>query len=288
MDNDILREALKKTENISNDDILKDINELMGHDRDHKAGGDTEKKIEEVKTSEEIGQPENVPEVKQEVETEEKEDPIEKSLEKPISQEKTVEEIRVRNDKKRLRNFNINSEENQKSAVKGDVPGANLYYTQIANVPRKFIKDIQALVPEARNKDEAVIAYIVATNDIVLTQEDNEFLNVDKINYLAQSIKSGNSMVDSIKGLRNDVEKIEDLLSVQKDGLSLNYIQSEKILLALSLLLAERLGLRSTSPVSADKVSFMEENMLILLKKLSLDVQKKIKLDKEQRGRPIR
>lgn len=143
-------------------------------------------------------------------------------------------------------------------------------------------------MPEARNKDEAVIAYIVATNDIVLTQEDNEFLNVDKINYLAQSIKSGNSMVDSIKGLRNDVEKIENLLSVQKDGLSLNYIQSEKILLALSLLLAERLGLRSTSPVSADKVSFMEENMLILLKKLSLDTQKKIKLDKEQRGRPIR
>lgn len=288
MDNDILREALKKTENISNDDILKDINELMGHDRDHKTGGDTEKRIEETKTSEEVTKPESVPEVKHEVETEEKEDPIEENLEKPINQEKTVEEIRVRNDKKRLRNFNINSEENQKSAVKGDVSGANLYYTQIANVPRKFIKDIQALVPEARNKDEAVIAYIVETNDIVLTQEDNEFLNVDKINYLAQSIKNGNSMVDSVKGLRSDMKKIEDLLSVQKDGLSLNYIQSEKILLALSLLLAERLGLRSTSPVSADKVSFMEENMLILLKKLSLDVQKKIKLDKEQRGRPIR
>lgn len=190
--------------------------------------------------------------------------------------------------KSNVKSFDINSDENKKSAIRSGVKNNNIYYTQVANIPRKMLRDIQSLVPEARNKDEAMIAYIVATNNIVLTKEDNKYLNVDKINYLASSIRSNDTVIDSINTLSRGLNDLDDKLDKQDKNQVRNYVQNEKILLALALLLSERLGFRQTGFTEASNVSFLEEVMLELLNKLDIDVKEKIRLDKERSGRPIR
>ena len=200
-------------------------------------------------------------------------------------EKKRVKKVRQ---KSNIKSFDINSEENKKSAIRSGIKDNNIYYTQIANVPRKMLRDIQSLVPEARNKDEAMIAYIVATNNIVLTEEDNKYLNVDKINYLASSIRSNDTVIDSINTLSRNLDNLDDRLDKQDKNQVRGYVQNEKILLALGLLLSERLGFRQTGFTEASNVSFLEEVMLELLNKLDIDVKEKIKLDKERSGRPIR
>lgn len=317
--NKALREALRRTQEEANENSVEDdILKLMQDDDSDLLNKDLDDKSEELKKSEskvDAKQNENKKEsVKPVSKKEEKEEePSKTSLDekkeirhintqkddkKPSESElarvkdenkRKLEKKRVKKarQKSNVKSFDINSDENKKSAIRTGVNN-NIYYTQVANVPRKMLRDIQSLVPEARNKDEAMIAYIVATNNITLTEEDNKYLNVDKINYLASSIRSNDTVIDSINILSRNLDNLDDRLDKQDKNQVRGYVQNEKILLALALLLSERLGFRQTGFTEASNVSFLEEVMLELLNKLDIDVKEKIKLDKERSGRPIR
>lgn len=317
--NKALREALRRTQEEANENSVEDdILKLMQDDDSDLLNKDLDDNSEELKKSEskvDAKQNENKKEsVKSVSKKEEKEEePSKTSLDekkeirhintqkddkKPSESElarvkdenkRKLEKKRVKKarQKSNVKSFDINSDENKKSAIRTGVNN-NIYYTQVANVPRKMLRDIQSLVPEARNKDEAMIAYIVATNNIVLTEEDNKYLNVDKINYLASSIRSNDTVIDSINTLSRNLDNLDDRLDKQDKNQVRGYVQNEKILLALALLLSERLGFRQTGFTEASNVSFLEEVMLELLNKLDIDVKEKIRLDKERSGRPIR
>ncbi len=317
--NKALREALRRTQEEANENSVEDdILKLMQDDDSDLLNKDLDDKSEELKKSEskvDAKQNENKKEsVKPVSKKEEKEEEPSKTS---LDEKKEIRHINTQKDDKKLseselarvkdenkrklekkrvkkarqksnvKSFDINSDENKKSAIRTGVNN-NIYYTQVANVPRKMLRDIQSLVPEARNKDEAMIAYIVATNNITLTEEDNKYLNVDKINYLASSIRSNDTVIDSINILSRNLDNLDDRLDKQDKNQVRGYVQNEKILLALALLLSERLGFRQTGFTEASNVSFLEEVMLELLNKLDIDVKEKIKLDKERSGRPIR